>query len=142
MQYTRVIEWPVVSTEPLVFTGGVAWFRLMNDPSFVWRPNLIYGIKAGLLTDFTSVPRLLRPIVGQVGLHSAAAVFHDAGYARKLLIQSNGGTWRAAILTRADADLMFLDLLACARMGLALRLLVWLAVRLGGRQAWIMKHAS
>ena len=137
MKYTRVIEWPVVSTEPLAFTGGVAWFRLMNDPSFVWRPNLIYGVKAGLLTDFASVPRLLRPIMGQVGLHSAAAVFHDASYARKLLVQRNGEAWRPALLTRADADLMLLDLLACAKMGLALRLLVWLAVRLGGRQAWI-----
>ena len=138
MKYTRVIEWPVVSTEPLAFTGGVAWFRLMNDSSFVWRPNLIYGVKAGLLTDFASVPRLLRPIVGQVGLHSAAAVFHDASYARKLLVKRNGEAWLPALLTRADADLMLLDLLACARMGLALRLLVWLAVRLGGRQAWVL----
>ena len=136
MQYTRVIEWPVVSTEPLAFTGGLTWFRLINEPSFVWRPNLIYGVKAGLLTDFASVPRLLRPILGQVGPHSAAAVFHDASHARKLLILGSGGTWRPAILTRADADLMLLDLLACAGMGMAMRLLVWLAVRLGGRRAW------
>ena len=136
MQHTRVIEWPTVSTEPMTFTGGVAWFRLTNHPSFVWRPDLVYGVAPGLLTDFASVPRLFRSIVGQVGRHSAAAVFHDACYARKLLIRRSGGRWRPAVLTRADADLMLLDLLACAGMGLALRLLVWLAVRCGGRPAW------
>ena len=136
MKYTRVIEWPVVSTEPMMFTGGAPRFRLVNDPSFVWRLNLTYGVKAGLLTDFASVPRVLRPIVGQVGVHSAAAVFHDASYARRLLSRRSGGPWRQAVLTRAEADHMLIDLLACAGMGMALRHLVWLAVRLGGRQAW------
>ena len=84
MKYTRVIEWPVVSTEPLAFTGGVAWFRLMNDPSFVWRPNLIYGVKAGLLTDFASVPRLLRPILG-----ASRAPFGGGGLSRRQLCQEN-----------------------------------------------------
>ena len=136
MQFTRVIEWPVVSTEPSIFSGGEVRFRVENHPCFIWRPNIMYGVAPGLLTDFASVPRMLRPILSPVGMHSTAAVFHDAGYARKLLIKRSGGRWRPAILTRADVDLMFLDLLACAGMGLLMRLLVWLAVRVGGRKNW------
>lgn len=37
-------------------------------------------VPAGMLTDLTSVPRLARPLVGQVGPHLEAAIVHDFLY--------------------------------------------------------------
>lgn len=76
--------WPKIDLEPRETRTGVQ-FTTLGEGRFRWRGSL-YRIPR-MVTDFASVPRLLRPLVGQIGRHAAAAVAHDAGYRGLLEIE-------------------------------------------------------
>ncbi len=81
-------------------------------------------VPEGFVTDLASVPRLLRPWVGQIGLHLEAAVVHDYLYVQR---------WREGgdrVARRAFADRMMLAMMAHADYGL--RWPVYFALRLLG----------
>ena len=127
---TEISVWPVVSTKPTIELFGVAWFELVNRPACQWRGRRI-EIAPGLLTDYASVPALARSLLSPIGSHSGAAVFHDAGYQRRLIVDGRRVRWG-----RWKVDSLFLDLMAASGVGTATRLAVWAVVRLGGREAW------
>ena len=88
----------------------------------------------GLLTDFASVPRVLKlrwPSPG--GAWDKPAVVHDYLYRRGVLETRTG---LDALVTRAEADRIFLEAMAAAGVGwLSRRLLYW-GVRVGGGPVW------
>lgn len=130
---------PASSTEWRLSAPVRVWW---DEP---WAPGLTpeeVGVTlTGTTTDFASVPRLLRGVVSKVGLHTRAAIVHDALYRRPenrrvlATVEVPSPTHHHEI-SRRDAD----DLLrAIARQSGASRVTAWMlwrAVRLFGRRAW------
>lgn len=90
--------------EPLVYKGAERTFT----------------ITSGFLTDFASVPRILRSLVPT---HTRAAVLHDWLYA-------------TAKTTRKDADGLFLRAMREAGINKVKRFAMYAAVRVFGFAAW------
>ena len=80
-------------------------------------------VPTGFVHDFSSVPRLFRSLIPQMGRQNRPSIIHDYLYANR-------------IGDRADADLLFFDCLRAEGVGLIRAPLMYLAVRLGGRKAW------
>ena len=149
-------KWPQIDMQPLethlspraprgsASASGIR-FKLLKHAIFHWRGGR-YRAPSGMLTDFTSVPPLGRPLVGQVGRHASAAVCHDAAYQGCLqrddstINELPGTTWVPARLSRAQADRMFLDLMAVSGSVWWRRDLAFLAVRLCGWLAFKAVH--
>lgn len=109
--------------------GGNKW--RMNDPLVVtWQGRSYQGIverriivPAGFVHDFSSVPRLFRSLIPQMGRQNRPSIVHDYLYQNR-------------IGDRADADLLFFDCMRAEGVGLIRAPLMYLAVRVGGRKAW------
>jgi len=85
--------------------------------------TLTITVPAGFETDFASVPRAFWRIVPPWGEYSPAAVVHDYLYA-------------TALLPRAGADWVFLELMTELGVPWWKRQAMYRAVRLGGGFAW------
>lgn len=98
---------------------------------FNWNLNSYYvHVPEGFMTDFASIPFFARWWQrGSVGSQRVAAYFHDYMYS---------GTSR---FTRRQADLAFYEVMAAidGRKGRFKRLVMWLALRLGG---WLAYRSS
>ena len=134
-------RWPQIDMQPVVTPDGLR-FKLLDSATFYWR-GAKYRVPAGMLTDFASVPPPGRPLVGQVGRHASAAVCHDAAYQgllqrenTSIYMQPEDPGWVPARLSRAQADRMFLDLMAVSGSLWWRRDLAFLAVRLCGRRCY------
>ena len=83
----------------------------------------VVTVPKGFVTDFASIPRVVRSFIPQLGRYSWAAVVHDYLYS-----EGDG--------KRKDADLLFLALMASSGVPWWKRRLIYRAVRLGGWVAW------
>ncbi len=83
-------------------------------------------VPEGFITDFASIPRLLRLLIPKLGRYNKAAVIHDALYQ---------GTVRINV-TRQEADIIFLDAMEDLGVAKWKRTLMYWAVRIGGFLAW------
>lgn len=81
-----------------------------------------FAVPAGFVTDFASSPRWAWPIVPPTGRHAWPCVLHDWWY-------RGGKPW----MTREEADALFLEALTDAGVTRWKRELMFLAVRVGGR---------
>lgn len=90
-------------------------------------------IPRGFRCDGMSIPRLLRPAIGQPvdAIATAAAVVHDYLY-RTPGIRHLDGT----LVTRSEADLILRQMLIDAGYGRARSWLCWTGVRIFGGQYW------
>lgn len=90
-------------------------------------------IPKGFCCDGMSIPRLLRPAIGQPvdAIATAAAVVHDYLY-RTSGIRHLDGT----LVTRAEADQILRQMLIAAGYGRARSWLCWAGVRIGGGKHW------
>lgn len=103
-------------------------FKLHYDFTYLWkRKKTIICVKAGFLTDFASIPRILRWLIEKLGRYNKAAVIHDALY------QDVVPGYK---FTRKEADLCFLDGMADLGVIKWKRNLMYQAVRLFGWIAW------
>lgn len=83
----------------------------------------LYGVPAGFVTDFASIPRPLWWRYPKSGKWNKAAVLHDYLYA------TNG-------VTRAQADALFREALKVCDVNWWTRHVFYTAVRAGGWKAW------
>ena len=111
-------------------------FKLHFSFVYLWkREHIEIQVRAGFVTDFASIPRIVRIFISKLGRYNKAAVIHDAMY------QDNYETLntctRHCPFTRKDADLIFLDAMKdggtkkwkATAMYLAVRAFAWLAWR-------------
>ena len=97
---------------------------LHDDFACMFRGNFI-TIKKGFETDGISIPRIAWRAIGHPFSMPLlpCALIHDALYAGELV-------------SRKDADWLFLCLMQRAKIGWVKRNLVWSAVKLGGGLVW------
>ena len=105
------------------FWDGDNWM-LVEDLRYVvgQGPNVLV-VPRGFVTDFASVPRGLRSILGPTGPYGMAAVIHDWLY------------WRQDC-SRAQADRIFDRAMRESRVSRYVRAALYLAVRVKGGPAW------
>ena len=107
-------------------------------PYYVAVDDRQYRVRAGAQTNFASVPRYLRGLVGRVGRWTEASVVHDAAY-RGDLETCVHGAWVKWEDERKEADRIFRELMDAAKVGWRRYPIYW-AVRLFGRSAFSPKH--
>lgn len=95
---------------------------LMQDFVIHWRGKR-WVIPAGFVTDYASVPRFFHRVLPQRGRYSVIAVFHDYLY------------W-SGLVTRAEADCVFLELGARMKVREFDQFLLYSGVRIGGWVAY------
>lgn len=110
--------------------SGKRW-KLYNDFTYIWRRlGIEIHVKRGFVTDFASIPRVFRWLIEKLGRHNKAAVIHDALYQNVVPGRK---------FTRAEADLAFLDGMADLGVVEWRRYVMYWAVRIGGRWAWVKR---
>ncbi len=85
---------------------------------------VMFGVEAGFITDLASIPRVFRSIIPQVGRHIQPSIAHDWCYESK------------TNLTRAEADLLFLDGMKAVGVSWLRRRAMYAAVRAFGGALW------
>jgi uncharacterized protein DUF1353 len=87
--------------------------------------KIVVVVPPGFITDFASTPRVLWDLMPPDAYeYSAAAIVHDRLY-------------ETHEKTRSEADAIFYDAMQLHGTGRVKRYLMWLAVRLGGKQAYL-----
>ena len=92
----------------------------------------VITVPRGLITDLTSVPPVLRGLVGRVGPWLEAAIVHDFLYVAWQMLPEKAPEER----DRAFADLVMLRAMEAARVGAVRRYLIYLSVRIFGGGAY------
>lgn len=114
-----------------VMPGGKT-FKVAREFTYRWkRENLGIRVPFGFVTDFASIPRFARIIIPKLGKYTKASVLHDAIYQDDFSLNDVRGR-----LTRKDADLIFRDGMRDLGVVKWKRILMWMAVRVGGHFAW------
>jgi len=83
-------------------------------------------------TDLASLPRWLRIIFGVNRRESIPAVIHDFGYRNNKKALRNVFTDERCVLSRAEWDKMFFDLMIFSKTAPVRRYMFYHGVRLGG----------
>ncbi len=117
-------------------------FRLFLPFTMKWQGYDI-RLPVGFETDFASIPRFARILIPKLGRYNKAAVVHDALYQlatlpEYLLCCGTGPSFTVArrVVTRKDADGIFLAGMVALGVAPWKRRLMYWAVRLGGWAAW------
>lgn len=97
-------------------------FELFSDYMYRTREYLI-KVPKGFVTDYASIPKLLRGIVLLYGKHSGASVVHDWLYSSNCNLD----------LSREKSDKIFLEILKEEKVSFLLRILMYFAVRKFGK---------
>ena len=97
-------------------------FELFSDYMYRTREYLI-KVPKGFVTDYASIPKLLRGIVLLYGKHSGASVVHDWLYSSSCNLD----------ISREKADKIFLEILKEEKVSFLLRILMYFAVRKFGK---------
>lgn len=111
---------------PLPVSGD---WQLCQPFSYVTPDMHLITVPKGFITDFASVPRLLRTIYESSGGYSHASVIHDYLYV-------GGAVSGKKDITRKDADQIFYDAMRASGVPKRRAYLLWAAVRAGGFRAW------
>ena len=110
--------------------GSLKPGRFIVDKPFIatWkRPDKkLFKVRVpeGFKTDLASIPRLFQSIVPKLGKHVQPAIVHDYTY-----VYDTG-------LSKADADLLFLDGMKSTGVRWLRRRVMYFAVRIGGFGHW------
>ena len=92
--------------------------------NYVYRTKeYIIKVPKGFVTDYASIPKLLRAIVLPYGKHSGASVVHDWLYSSNCNLD----------VSREKADKVFLEILKEEKVNFLLRTLMYIAVKKFGR---------
>lgn len=85
----------------------------------------VFGVPAGFVTDLASIPWPARPVLDTIlaDREERPAVLHDWLYCSR-------------IVTRKEADALFLEALELEGIGWTVRRAMWLAVRAWGWRYW------
>jgi hypothetical protein len=94
------------------------------------KPPVFISVPAGFPTDLASIPRLLWNVLPPVGRYDAAAVVHDYLYQRAPVFE------HGQVTTRAGADAVLLEAMACCEVPTWQRWTIYLGVRVGGWLVW------
>ena len=95
--------------------------------NYVYRTKeYIIKVPKGFVTDYASIPKLLRAIVLPYGKHSGASVVHDWLYSSTCNLD----------ISRENADKIFLEILKEEKVNFLLRILMYTAVRTFGRSRY------
>jgi len=97
-------------------------FELFSDYVYKTKEYLI-KVPKGFVTDYASIPKLLRAIVLPYGKHSGASVVHDWLYSSNCNLD----------ISREKADKVFLEILKEEKVNFLLRTLMYIAVKKFGR---------
>ncbi len=115
---------------PLLSIGRAGQWVLESD--LVYRSAALkceITVLAGFETDLASIPPMFRSIIPVNGQHRLAAIVHDDIYSKK-------GKMSFGVLTRAQADRIFLEAMKELGVGFFTRQLMYAAVRAGGWSHW------
>jgi len=116
-------------------------FRLYNSFVYLWkREQVEVQVKAGFITDFASIPRIVRIFISKLGRYNKPAVIHDAIYQNNY--ETLNTCTRHCPFTRADADLIFLDAMKDFGVVEWKRNMMYWAVRAFGWLAWRKREVS
>lgn len=96
-----------------------------------------FRVPKGNLTDFFSIPGVLRSFLFRARKYAEAAVMHDGGYRGVLEEEILPGTWEKAILTRKDIDELLEECADSLGAPTSLQKALYWGVRIGGR--WSFK---
>lgn len=124
---------------PILYRGEER-YQLVEPWSFTLPVDLGAGtgitveVPLGMVVDGASVPRALWTFMPPDGLHRAAALAHDVAY------ETGGRLLPRVFITRAQADLMFYDLMILAGVSKWRASIAYRGVRIGGGSSWD-KHA-
>ena len=114
-----------------MFTGKTILERI-DSTTYKLNSNLTYEndnykitVKKGMITDGASIPRLFWSIIGcpMNGKYVGSALIHD-------------GLYSSEIISRKDADDIFLDMLKNNEVSTLKRYAMYYAVRIGGHFVW------
>lgn len=103
-------------------------FKIMRSITIIIE-NKIIKIPTGFNTDLASVPKIFWPILPPFGKYTNAAIIHDFLYSKYNLTDIN----------RKEADRMFLKIMKFYKVNNIKRHLIYLAVRLFGKNRWKSK---
>lgn len=99
-------------------------FELFSDYVYKTKEYLI-KVPKGFVTDYASIPKLLRAIILPYGKHSGASVVHDWLYSSNCNLE----------ISREQADKIFLEVLKEEKVNFLLRTLMYISVKkFGGRR--------
>lgn len=112
----------------LAWISGHTW-RLAGPFTYHSDRLGLVRVPAGMQTDLVSLPGFARLVLRVDGPELPAAIVHDYLYSGL-----SAGAWPD--VTRAAADAVFLEAMAHLGVPWPLRVLLYLAVRVGGRRAW------
>ena len=117
----------VLYTSPLMsWMDDIGKFKLHESMQVTWhrpgKPLLKLKVPAGFESDLASIPKRLQSVIGKLGHHLLPAIMHDAIYE---------GLFPG--ISKADADMMFLDGMKSKKVWLGKRWAMWAAVRLNFR---------
>ena len=90
---------------------------------YIKQRNILIKVPKSFVTDYASIPKLLRAIVLPYGKHSGASVVHDWLYSSNCNLD----------ISREKADRIFLEILKEEKVNFLLRTLMYIAVRKFGR---------
>ncbi|RRD23875.1 DUF1353 domain-containing protein [Fusobacterium canifelinum] len=111
-------------TELLVKDLRNGKFELFSDYVYKTKEYLI-KVPKGFVTDYASIPKLLRAIILPYGKHSGASVVHDWLYSSNCNLE----------ISREQADKIFLEVLKEEKVNFLLRTLMYIVVKkFGGRR--------
>ena len=122
---------------PLTRDGRSTWS--VNAPLAYDDGRQRIVVPDGFITDLASIPRPVWNLVPPDGPWAKAAVIHDFLYAtRGTGVVSDGscGIDKPGGYTRAEADQVLDDAMACLGVPFLTRLAIWSAVRAGGGRGW------
>jgi hypothetical protein len=117
---SEAFPFPLIVEDAGMKNGRRHW--KLAEP-FRFQGTRCINVPVGFITDFASVPRIFWNLFSPTGSYMRAAVVHDFLFHSK-------------ILTRRESDLVFLEAMKAAGVGLLTRSFVYGAVRVGGWAAW------
>ena len=103
-------------------------FELFSDYVYKTKEYLI-KVPKGFVTDYASIPKLLRAIILPYGKHSGASVVHDYLYSKGCELN----------IERKKADKIFLEILKEEGVNPILARLMYIAVRCFGKTRYKIK---
>jgi len=106
----------------LVYVNGTHW-ELTAPLVYETNAGDVFTVPAGFRTDFASIPRPLWAFAPPAGRWGLAAVLHDYAY-------------RTGLVSREEADRLFLDAMADLKVRWVTRWAMYLAVRAAGWAAY------
>lgn len=115
---------------------GTDDWLLIDHLLFEAADGRLYRVPEGSVTDFFSIPGLLRSFMFRARKYCEAAVMHDGAY-RGTLEVANDGEWEVALVTKRYAD-TYLLVDPAAHLGAPrtlLKALKW-GVRVGGKRSF------